>query len=90
MWFAYILAANEVAGAPSVDISAIMPAVSNLGALGFAVWYAYYTTTVAIPKLIADHRAERTEMQTRFDGTNARLIEEMKQTREFYASRFPH
>jgi hypothetical protein len=42
-----ILAAEAAA-----DVSSYLPAVSTLGSLGFAVWYAYYTTTVAIPKLL--------------------------------------
>jgi len=49
------------------DAGTILPAVSMVGSLGFAVWYAWYVTTVAIPKLMADHRAERENVQKRFD-----------------------
>lgn len=49
------------------ETASILPVVSMVGSLGFAVWYAWYVTTVAIPKLMADHRAEREEVQKRFD-----------------------
>ena len=77
MW-AMVLAEAAVA----FDPASIMPALSTLGSLGFAVWYAYYTTTVAVPKLLESHRAERDQMQARFDATIHDLLVEMKQQRD--------
>lgn len=68
------------------DGSSIMPALSMVGSLGFAVWYAWYTTTVSIPKLLEGHRVERLEMQTRFDATVHELLDEMRQQRTEFAA----
>lgn len=76
-----ILAAEAAA-----DVSGYLPAVSTLGSLGFAVWYAYYTTTVAIPKLLEAHRAERLELQQRFDSALHELLAEMKEQRTQFAA----
>lgn len=68
------------------DASGYLPAISTVGSLGFAVWYAYYTTTVAIPKLLEAHRAERLEMQQRFDAALHELLAEMKDQRNQFAA----
>ena len=79
-----ILAAE--AAAAIHDISEYLPAVSTLGSLGFAVWYAYYTTTVAIPKLLEAHRTERLELQERFDAALHELLVELKEQRTQFAT----
>lgn len=33
--------------------------VGSLGGGGFSVWYGWYVTTKAIPKIVEDHREER-------------------------------
>lgn len=83
--------------ADAVDSGSILPMVSMIGSLGFAVWYAWYVTTVAIPKLMDNHRAEREEMQKRFDqllldlrtdfnnDLHAQLVE-MKEQRQQFAT----
>jgi hypothetical protein len=75
-------------GTPTVqfDASSIMAALSTVGSVGFAVWYAWYVTTVSIPKLLEAHRAERAEMQARFDATMHELLAEMKEQRTSYAA----
>lgn len=84
----------------AADASNLLPAISAIGSLGFAVWYAYYTTTVAIPKLLDAHAAERLAMQTRFDkaladeraefaGVIHGLLAEMKEQRLQFAARTP-
>ncbi|MBS0207089.1 MAG: hypothetical protein JSS49_29790 [Planctomycetes bacterium] len=85
----FILATDSAIPPPlSFDPSTLLPAVSTVGSLGFAVWYAYYTTTAVIPKLLEAHRAERLEMQTRFDAQIEQLLAEMKEQRnEFIAWR---
>jgi len=85
----WLMLATEIPAAPvPFDPSSLLPAVSAMGSLGFAVWYAYYTTTVVIPKLLEAHRAERQEMQTRFDARLQDLLSELKEQRnEFLGSR---
>ena len=67
--------------AADVDASSVLPAVSTLGSLGFAVWYAWYTTTVSLPKMQDGHRQERTEMQTRFDTALHDMLAELREMR---------
>lgn len=68
----------DASASGGMSTSDIGPAISMIGSLGISIWYVYYTTTVAIPRmhrshrierfqLIAAHRAERGEMQDRFD-----------------------
>ena len=67
-----------------IDMSSVLPALSTVGSLGFAVWYAYYTTTFSLPKMAESHRQERTEMQVRFDS----LLREKMTEREALINRF--
>lgn len=66
------------------QIEDYLPALSTVGSLGFAVWYAWYTTTVLIPRMLDAHRAERTEMQNRFDLQLRALVDEMRSQREYF------
>lgn len=68
--------------ANQLDIAPMLPAISTIGSMGFAVWYAWYITTVAIPKLLDSHKQERTEMQARFDAQIHDLLEDNRQWRE--------
>ena len=86
MQWLFILVAEVAPASIAMDPSAILPAVSTVGSLGFAVWYAWYTTTVSIPKLLEAHRQERLEMQTRFDATVMQLLTEMKEQRSEFAA----
>lgn len=65
-------------GNASFGVTDIAPAISSLGSIGFAVWYAWYTTTKSIPDLLASHKVERGELLTelkaaRLEATEARL-----------------
>lgn len=42
--------------APTIDPSTILPAMSTLCSLGFAVWYAWHVTTKAMPDQQKEHR----------------------------------
>jgi len=85
-----IAATDAAASASLLDPGSLLPAVSAMGSLGFAVWYAYYTTTVVIPKLLEAHRAERQEMQIRFDNRLQQLLTELKEQRlDFTSGRLP-
>lgn len=70
----------------AIDPSSILPALSTVGSFGFAVWYAWYTTTVSIPKLLEAHRLERLEMQSRYDATIHDLLTDMKEQRTVFAA----
>ena len=63
----------------------LAPTVSSLGSLGFSVWYAWYTTTVVIPKLLDSHKQERAEMQERHDARVHELMNEIKEQRQQFA-----
>ena len=67
--------------AAELDASSVLPAISTVGSLGFAVWYAYFVTTSVLPKLSESHRQERTEMQTRFDAIVHDFLTELKELR---------
>lgn len=40
----------------SLSIDSLAQVVSSLGSVGFAVWYAWHTTTVTLPKRDEEHR----------------------------------
>lgn len=85
--FDLLIAAMDpgVPAAGPFDPSTLLPTVSALGSLGFAVWYAYYTTTVMIPKLLEAHRTERQELQMRFDARLQQLLAELKEQRQEFS-----
>lgn len=56
-----------LAEAAPIGIADFSPALSTVGSLGICGWHVFYTTTVTIPKMQADHMAERQAMQDRFD-----------------------
>jgi len=87
MQWLFILAVDTTpATSVALDPSSILPALSTVGSLGFAVWYAWYTTTVSIPKLLDAHRQERLEMQARFDAIVHEMLTEMKDQRSEFAA----
>jgi hypothetical protein len=85
-WLLTLAAEAASSSSTAIDPSSILPALSTLGSLGFAVWYAWYTTTVSIPKLLDVHRQERLEMQVRFDACVHELLTEMKEQRIEFAA----
>lgn len=40
----------------TIDSSAILPAISTIGSLSFAVWYAWFVTTKSMPDQQREHR----------------------------------
>lgn len=59
--------------------------LSTIGSIGFAVWYAWHTTTKTIPDMQASHKAERLEAHSRYDAAMQLLLEELKAEREQHA-----
>ncbi len=81
-----LLIADAVSPAVSAgfDASAITPVVSAVGSLGFAIWFAWYTTVYTLPALQKEHRDERAQAQAVFAQTVKDLVEEMKSSREMF------
>lgn len=75
LWSLLLSASAEAVAFSAADIA---PALSTVGSIGFAVWYAVHVTTKTIPDLLAAHKAERAELLTelrtaRLESTEARL-----------------
>ena len=54
---------------PGLDVSAITPALSAIGSLGFAIWFAYYTTTKTLPDQQKEHREQIRELTETHSAT---------------------
>lgn len=81
MTFLFLMLAE---GSAAFDPNSLAAPLSSLGSIGFAVWYAWYQTTVTIPNMLKEHREERTLMQQRFDiATTAMLVEMQAQRRQY-------
>jgi hypothetical protein len=51
------------------------------GGVGFAIWYGYYMTTVAIPKIIASNAENVEKISGRHDATIKQIHEELRADR---------
>ena len=82
-------------GAAGVSETDLTPVASFIGSLGFAIWFAYYTTTTTIPtqqrenreaieRLQKEHREAIEKLTTTHSETIKSLIDEMKQARESF------
>lgn len=80
----YLLLSEAIASTAVFDTTAIMPSIASVGSLGFAIWFAYYTTTVTLPNQQKEHRDERTQAQAAFAQTIKELVEEMKSARDAF------
>jgi len=78
-----------------IDFSSVTPIVSAIGSLGFAIWFAYYTTTTTLPNQQKEHREAIKELSVNFTnalqesktihaGTIKELVGEMKSARDSY------
>ena len=77
--------------AQATDILPSLPGISGVdvgqvASMGFAVWYGWYTTSIAIPRIIAQHAAQEKEKDLSHDRQIAALTEsfraELKDIRE--------
>jgi hypothetical protein len=64
-----------LADTTAMDVSAITPALSAIGSLGFAIWFAYYTTTKTLPEQQKEHRDAIKELTETHSGTIKELTE---------------
>lgn len=67
-----------------VNLTDAMPAVSAVGSLGFAIWFAWYTTTTAIPNQQKEHREAIDKLTTTHSDTIKEIVTEMRLQREAY------
>jgi hypothetical protein len=70
--------------ADAVTITDAMPAVSAVGSLGFAIWFAWYTTTTAIPRQQQEHRQQIKELSDTHARTISELVAELRAGRESF------
>lgn len=61
---------------------------ASIGSIGFACWYSYYTTTSMIPKMLADHKEERGEMQAEHKVQLAEMLKDHREERDQIQIRF--
>jgi ABC-type nickel/cobalt efflux system permease component RcnA len=75
-----LLAAEGVA---SINNDFAMQIASGFASLGFAVWYAWHTTTRSIPKMQEDHKqtVERIVEQFREESREMRAAEAQRSAR---------
>jgi len=68
--------------ADPMTLDAIMPAISSISSIGFALWFAHYATTVAMPKQQAEHREAIKEQCNTHAATIKELVGELREHRE--------
>lgn len=64
-----VAAAVVADAAPSLNVTGIGGIITGLSGTGFAVWYAYHTTTKTIPDLNSMHAATIKELTVAFAAT---------------------
>lgn len=69
---------GEGGGFNPADLTAPLSALSSIG---FAVWYSWYVTTVAMPKMLESHREERKAAADQHADSVHELLMEMKEQR---------
>lgn len=58
--------------------------VSAVGSLGFAIWFAYHTTTVTLPRQQQEHRELLKELAETHAATIKELVSEIRASRESF------
>jgi hypothetical protein len=71
-----------------VDIAGTMPILSQIGSVGFCVWFAWYTTTIALPAKDKQHREEREAAELRYQTERAQFVKDVREEREATILRF--
>lgn len=65
-------------------IADAMPALSAVGSLGFAIWFAWYTTTTTIPNQQKEHRETIDRLTVTHSETIKELVAEMRAQRDAF------
>lgn len=63
-------------------VTNVMPALSSIGSTGFAIWFAYYTTTTTLPTQQKEHREVVDKIVSTHAETIRELVTELKAGRE--------
>lgn len=74
-----------LAAETAIGIADITPVVSAVGSLGFAIWFAYYTTTTTLPNQQKEHRDQIKELTESHAATIKDFVDELKDKRESHA-----
>ena len=69
---------------PAMSVADVMPAFSSVGSLGFAIWFAYYTTTTTLPKQQEQHQEQLERITQTHAATIKELVAELRLGREAY------
>lgn len=65
-------------------VESVMPAISSVSSLGFAIWFAWYTATHTIPKQQQEHREAIKDLTSLHAKTIEDLLDELKEQRDAY------
>lgn len=68
----------------AIGLTDFTPVVSAIGSLGFAIWFAYYTTTTTLPNQQKEHRDQIRELSETHANTIKELVAELRAGRESY------
>ena len=68
----------------AIGLPDLTPVVSAIGSLGFAIWFAYYTTTTTLPNQQKEHRDQIRELSDSHANTIKELVAELRAGRESY------
>ncbi len=74
----------DAAVATGIDMTAITPAISAIGSIGFAFWFGYYTTTKTIPDLQSAHQEQMDKKDAVHAATIDRILNELKESRDSF------
>lgn len=69
---------------PMMSAADVMPAISSVGSLGFAIWFAYYTTTTTLPTQQKQHQEQLAKVTETHAQTIKELVAELRLGREAY------
>lgn len=67
-----------------IGLTDVTPVVSAIGSLGFAIWFAYYTTTTTLPNQQKEHRDQIRELAETHSNTIKEIVGELRASREAY------
>lgn len=70
--------------AEAMTVADVMPAISSVGSLGFAIWFAYYTTTTTLPTQQKQHQEQLEKLTETHAETIKEIIGELRQYRESF------
>lgn len=71
-----------------VDMPASLEGASSLTSIGFAIWYGWYVTTKAIPRIVDQHSAQLDKAEAshgrQLESLSSTFREELRAAREHF------